>query len=178
MPTGLTGYTISSVDNGIKYGTTYSAGKIVPANTPLLLHGKEGIHFIYYTTSKATAAGTNLLQRSTGEEVSDPNTFYYKFTYRSSTDKTLGFFWDSDDGHSINIASGKAYLALSQEEAQGAKGFSLDGTISGIAQITPDNSAPEFGQIVYDMNGRAHTYSRTMSKGVYVTNNGRKFVIK
>lgn len=179
MPNGVTGYTISSVENDITYGTTYSAGKVVPANTPLLLHGNEGTYHYYNTSSTATAAGTNLLQCSTGVEISNANTYYYKLSYRSSTDRTLGFYWDSDDGHSINISNGKAFLAVPEAIAGNAKGFDITNITNGINQLTTNkNIMPAIGEIVYDASGKAHPYSTSLPRGIYFIKGVGKIAIK
>ena len=115
---------------------TYEAGSMVPANTPLLLRGNAGT-YAYTTSDDATDAPTpNLLQCATGTEVSSKDTYYYKVSYRNSTDKTIGFFWDAKDGYSINIDYGKAFMAVPAPVAAGAKGFVFDNIANGIELLS------------------------------------------
>lgn len=181
MPTGLTGYTISDVTDGkVVYGMTYEAGSMVPANTPLLLRGNAGT-YAYTTSDDATDAPTlNLLQCATGTEVSSKDTYYYKVSYRSSTDKTIGFFWDTEDGYSVNIDYGKAFMAVPAPVAAGAKGFVFDNIANGIDMMPTDDAMdgqPKAGEWIYDTNGRAYRYSSSIDKGIYITKGGRKIVI-
>ncbi len=181
MPTGLTGYTISDVTNGkVVYGMTYEAGSMVPAKTPLLLRGNAGT-YAYTTSDDATDAPTpNLLQCATGTEVSSKDTYYYKVSYRNSTDKTIGFFWDAKDGYSINIDYGKAFMAVPAPVAAGAKGFVFDNIANGIDMMPMDDAMdgqPKAGEWIYDTNGRAYRYSSSIDKGIYITKGGRKIVI-
>ena len=181
MPTGLTGYTISDVTDGkVVYGMTYEAGSMVPANTPLLLRGNAGT-YAYTTSDDATDAPTpNLLQCATGTKVSSEDTYYYKVSYRSSTDKTIGFFWDVEGGHSVNIDYGKAFMAVPAPVAAGAKGFVFDNIANGIDMMPMDDAMdgqPKAGEWIYDTNGRAYRYSSSIDKGIYITKGGRKIVI-
>ncbi len=133
MPEGVTGHTISDVQGRVTYGTTYTKGDVVPAQTPLLLEGAQGTYTYYTTTTTATAPTNNMLRGSTGEMVDDSGYLYYKLCYKSASDKTVGFFWDTADGHSINIGAGKAYLAV--PESSGAKGYTFDDAITGISAV-------------------------------------------
>ena len=181
MPTGLTGYTISDVTDGkVVYGMTFEAGSMVPAKTPLLLRGNAGT-YAYTTSDDNTAAPPpNLLQCATGTEVSSKDTYYYKVSYRSSKDKTIGFFWDAEDGYSVNIDYGKAFMAVPAPVAAGAKGFVFDNIANGIDMMPIDDAMdgqPKAGEWIYDTNGRAYRYSSSINKGIYITKGGRKIVI-
>ena len=181
MPTGLTGYTISDVTDGkVVYGMTFEAGSMVPANTPLLLRGNAGT-YAYTTSDDATDTPTpNLLRCATGTKVSSKDTYYYKVSYRNSTDKTIGFFWDAKDGYSVNIDYGKAFMAVPAPVAAGAKGFVFDNIANGIDMMPMDDAMdgqPKAGEWIYDTNGRAYRYSSSINKGIYITKGGRKIVI-
>lgn len=178
MPAGLTGYTIGSTDEGIIYGHTYATGTTVPANTPLLIRGPQGTHNITTATSEAPIPTPNMLVCATGETVSNGDTYYYKVSYKSSTDHTVGFYWDSMDGHSITLPYGKAFLPIPLEAAIGAKGYDITNIANGLAIPTVGNKAKlEIGETLYDINGKQHTYSTTLPQGVYITSKGQKFVI-
>ena len=127
MPTGLMGYTISGVeDKCVIKGQTYDAGSLVPANTPLMLRGNAG-SYAYTTSDDDSPVPTpNLLRCSDGTEISEDGSILYKYTYLSSTDHTLGFFRHSIDGHTMKVDYGKAYLAIPDDGAAGAKSLTLN----------------------------------------------------
>ena len=183
MPTGLTGITISGVEDGcVVQGQAFEGGSLVPANTPLLLHGNAGT-YAYTTSDDDTAApAPNMLQCSYGTEVSGSGSYFYKYTYLSATDHTLGFFWDSDDGRSIRLDYGKAFLVISENVAAGVKGFTLSNTwdvTNGIETLkTFQNFRNDTEQTLYDIHGIAHPYSDSLEKGIYITNTGRKIVVR
>lgn len=183
MPTGLMGYTISGVEDGcVVQGQAFEGGSLVPANTPLLLHGNAGT-YAYTTSDDDTAApAPNMLQCSYGTEVSGSGSYFYKYTYLSATDHTLGFFWDSDDGYSIRLDYGKAFLVISENVAAGVKGFTLSNTwdvTNGIETLkTFQNFRNDTEQTLYDIHGIAHPYSDSLEKGIYITNTGRKIVVR
>ena len=183
MPTGLTGITISGVEDGcVVQGQAFEGGSLVPANTPLLLHGNAGT-YAYTTSDDDTAApAPNMLQCSYGTEVSGSGSYFYKYTYLSATDHTLGFFWDSGDGRSIRLDYGKAFLVISENVAAGVKGFTLSNTwdvTNGIETLkTFQNFRNDTEQTLYDIHGIAHPYSDSLEKGIYITNTGRKIVVR
>ena len=178
MPTGLTGHAISNATNEITYGQSYEAGTIVPANVPLLITGKAGSYAYTTVEEGGITPENNMLVCATGATVSDADTYFYKMSYRSSTDKTTGFYWDSEDGHSITVPYAKAFLAIPQTTSAGAKGYDLTDTTNGITLPNINKSQAEFGDTVYDINGKAHTYSTNLPKGIYINAKGEKVVKK
>ena len=169
-------------DGCVVQGQAFEGGSLVPANTPLLLHGNAGT-YAYTTSDDDTAApAPNMLQCSYGTEVSGSGSYFYKYTYLSATDHTLGFFWDSDDGRSIRLDYGKAFLVISENVAAGVKGFTLSNTwdvTNGIETLkTFQNFRNDTEQTLYDIHGIAHPYSDSLEKGIYITNTGRKIVVR
>lgn len=178
MPTGLTGHAISNATNEITYGQSYEAGTIVPANVPLLITGNAGSYTYTTVEEGGITPENNMLVCATGATVNDADTYFYKMSYRSSTDKTTGFYWDSEDGHSITVPYAKAFLAIPQTTSAGAKGYDLTDTTNGITLPNINKSQAEFGDTVYDINGKAHTYSTNLPKGIYINAKGEKVVKK
>ena len=182
MPEGVTGHTISDVQGRVTYGTTYTKGDVVPAQTPLLLEGAQGTYTYYTTTTTATAPTNNMLRGSTGEMVDDSGYLYYKLCYKSASDKTVGFFWDTADGHSINIGAGKAYLAV--PESSGAKGYTFDDAITGISAVpcqqendSGNHAIREQSSVddrIFDLYGRCvgrgapSLHTPNLPKGIYI----------
>ncbi len=182
MPEGVTGHTISDAQGRVTYGTTYTKGDVVPAQTPLLLEGAQGTYTYYTTTTTAAAPTNNMLRGSTGEMVDDSGYLYYKLCYKSASDKTVGFFWDTADGHSINIGAGKAYLAV--PESSGAKGYTFDDAITGISAVpcqqehdSGNHAIREQSAVddrIFDLYGRCvgrgapSLHTPNLPKGIYI----------
>ena len=182
MPEGVTGHTISDAQGRVTYGTTYTKGDEVPAQTLLLLEGAQGTYTYYTTTTTAAAPTNNMLRGSTGEMVDDSGYLYYKLCYKSASDKTVGFFWDTADGHSINIGAGKAYLAV--PESSGAKGYTFDDAITGISAVpcqqehdSGNHAIREQSAVddrIFDLYGRCvgrgapSLHTPNLPKGIYI----------
>ena len=183
MPTGLMGYTISGVEDGcVIKGQTYDAGSLVPANTPLMLRGNAG-SYAYTTSDDDSPVPTpNLLRCSDGREISEDGSFLYKYTYLSSTDHTLGFFWHSTDGHTMKVDYGKAYLAIPDDGAAGAKSLTLNDNwdvTDGIERsVTAEECENDIEQTLYDIHGVVHPKAESLKEGIYITKTGRKIVVR
>lgn len=183
MPTGLMGYTISGVeDRCVIKGQTYDAGSLVPANTPLMLRGNAG-SYAYTTSDDDSPVPTpNLLRCSDGTEISEDGSILYKYTYFSSTDHTLGFFRHSIDGHTMKVDYGKAYLAIPDDGAAGAKSLTLNDNwdvTDGIERsVTAEECENDIEQTLYDIHGVVHPKAESLKEGIYITKTGRKIVVR
>lgn len=183
MPTGLMGYTISGVEDGcVIKGQTYDAGSLVPANTPLMLRGNAG-SYAYTTSDDDSPVPTpNLLRCSDGTEISEDGSLLYKYTYLSSTDHTLGFFRHSLDGHTMKVDYGKAYLAIPDDGAAGAKSLTLNDNwdvTDGIERsVTAEECENDIEQTLYDIHGVVHPKAESLKEGIYITKTGRKIVVR
>ena len=187
MPEGVIGHSITIENGKLKYLDDYHSGKKVKAELPLLIEdvAKTGTEKTYkyevVEYDRYLSADDNKLKKSIGKQGGPLNNMlYYKFSY-DSDGKNLGFYWDSDDGKTINIPYGKCYLAISKDElsssgASNAKGFSLSDIVNGIDNVI--DTTPEMDTKVYDLRGIFIGHSlEGLSKGIYIQN-GKKIVIK
>lgn len=187
MPEGVIGHYITIKDGKLKYLYNYFSGERVKAELPLLIESvdKTGTAKTYkYEVAeykRYIIGNSNKLRKSIGIEVTAPaDEIFYKFSY-DSDGKNLGFYWDSDDGKTINIPYGKCYLAISKDElsssgASNAKGFILSDIVNGIDNVI--DTTPEMDTKVYDLRGIFMGYSfEGLPKGIYIQN-GKKIVIK
>ena len=187
MPEGVIGHSITIENGKLKYLDDYHSGKKVKAELPLLIEdiAKTGTEKTYkyevVEYDRYLSADDNKLKKSIGKQVGPLNNMlYYKFSY-DSDGKNLGFYWDSDDGKTINIPYGKCYLAIPKDElsssgASNVKGFSLSDIVNGIDNVI--DTTPEMDTKVYDLRGVFIGYSlEGLSKGIYIQN-GKKIVIK
>lgn len=145
------------------------ASKQVPANTGVLLRSAKESDVFTYIESAPAIEGTNLL-RPACEKMTE-GFKYYKLAYDNYTEKTgLGFYWGAAEGGAFTVKPGLAYLAVSQAQAANVKGFSFDGTQTGINGV----EATAAKGAIYNLNGQRVEKAQ---RGIYIQN-GKKFIVK
>lgn len=145
------------------------ASKQVPANTGVLVKSTANAVTVTRLKSAPAIEGTNLL-RPASEQMTEGFKFY-KLAYDNFTEKTgLGFYWGAAEGGAFTVKPGLAYLAVPQAQAANVKGFSFDGTQTGIngVEATVANGA------IYNLNGQRVEKAH---RGIYIQN-GKKFIVK
>lgn len=183
MPEGVVGHTIL-VDKGVlSYGITYNSGEVVPAETALLIEGKPG-NYVYEVSSTSNAKPTNnaLKGSDDGKTVNLNNytSYLYKLSYKSETDKTIGFYWDVEDGKSVTVPAGRCYLsvpksAFSSDSPTAAKGFALNSFVNEIGGVKVEETA---GDKIYNVSGiYVGDDIAKLKTGLYIRN-GKKVVIR
>lgn len=145
------------------------ASKQVPANTGVLLRSAKESDVFTYIESAPVIGGTNLLKPAS-EQMTE-GFKYYKLAYDNYTEKTgLGFYWGAAEGGAFTVKPGLAYLAVPQAQAANVKGFSFDGTQTGINGV----EATTAKGAIYNLNGQRVEKAQ---RGIYIQN-GKKFIVK
>lgn len=145
------------------------ASKQVPANTGVLLRSTKESDVFTYIESAPAIEGTNLLKPAS-EKMIDGFKFY-KLAYDNYTEKTgLGFYWGAENGGIYTVKPGLAYLAVPEAQAANVKGFSFDGTQTGINGV----EATTAKGAIYNLNGQRVEKAQ---RGIYIQN-GKKFIVK
>lgn len=145
------------------------ASKQVPANTGVLVKSTANAVTVTRLESAPAIEGTNLL-RPASEKMTDGFKFY-KLAYDNFTEKTgLGFYWGAAEGGAFTVKPGLAYLAVPQAQAANVKGFSFDGTQTGINGV----EATTAKGAIYNLNGQRVEKAQ---RGIYIQN-GKKFIVK
>ena len=145
------------------------ASKQVPANTGVLLRSTKESDVFTYIESAPAIEGTNLLKPAS-EQMTEGFKFY-KLAYDNYTEKTgLGFYWGAAEGGAFTVKPGLAYLAVPQAQAANVKGFSFDGTQTGINGV----EATTAKGAIYNLNGQRVEKAQ---RGIYIQN-GKKFIVK
>lgn len=145
------------------------ASKQVPANTGVLLRSTKESDVFTYIESAPAIEGTNLLKPAS-EKMIDGFKFY-KLAYDNYTEKTgLGFYWGAENGGIYTVKPGLAYLAVPEAQATNVKGFSFDGTQTGINGV----EATTAKGTIYNLNGQRVEKAQ---RGIYIQN-GKKFIVK
>lgn len=143
--------------------------KQVPANTGVLLKSAQNNVIVTRLESAPAIEGTNLLKPAS-EKMTEGFKFY-KLAYDNYTEKTgLGFYWGAADGAAFTVKPGLAYLAVPQAQAANVKGFSFDGTQTGINGV----EATAAKGAIYNLNGQRVEKAQ---RGIYIQN-GKKFIVK
>lgn len=145
------------------------ASKQVPANTGVLVKSTANAVTVTRLESAPAIEGTNLLKPAS-EQMTEGFKFY-KLAYDNYTEKTgLGFYWGAAEGGAFTVKPGLAYLAVPQAQAANVKGFSFDGTQTGINGV----EATTAKGAIYNLNGQRVEKAQ---RGIYIQN-GKKFIVK
>ena len=149
----------------------------VPANTGVLIQSLTNTVTYYYPYEAETVTIlANQLKPAPaegGEFTPEPGDhWYYKLAYNNYDEKTgLGFYLGAADGGAFSVKAGTAYLAV--PSTSNVKGFSFDGTSTGVSAVDAEEPAKVRG--IYNIAGQK---INAMTKaGLYIVN-GKKIVIR
>ena len=153
LPTGLTGYVVTGVEN---MKTVLEEVTTIKANNPYLLKGEAGTYTLSIATG-VTAPATNLLKISTSA------TGNGVFVLAKKNDKVGFYRWNGG-----SLGAGRVYL----EAPSTAPDFiSLDGDATGIEDAVKSEETRD--KSYYNLNGQRVAQP---TKGLYIVN-GQKVVI-
>ena len=182
LPAGVKAATIDDAASGTltinwRYDGDDNLKNVVPGGTAVMLKGAEATHTFTLLPHITDAAPTGNLLHGHDESGTTTGTGkHYKLTYGrdggANADK-LGWYFGATDGAAFTIGAHKAWLVLTDEQAQGARFFLLDDEITtGISSLTPAPSPKGDGSI-YTLSGQKVQQPK---KGLYIVN-GKKVLI-
>lgn len=174
VPEGVKGYTCSLADGSFKMEEVFTKGKIIPAGTGVLLHGKPNTTYTFNVSSEAGTSGAdnNWLKGSDEEAMTEGGERYYMLSLdANNTEGSVGFYWGVANGEAFKNGAHKAYLCV-KDNATGAKTcYRFDGQTTAIDGTRADKPTAADGT-VYNLAGQRVDRSY---KGV-VIKNGKKYI--
>ncbi|MCQ2256204.1 MAG: hypothetical protein MJZ29_11985 [Bacteroidaceae bacterium] len=176
MPEGLTGSVAVANGEELSWDEMYKAGDVVPALTPILVKGPEGIanhdasvtyggekpetNYLYANTTDATKPAS---------EIAEGAEKFYVLSYDKS-DENIGFYWLMEGGASFNVPAGKVFLAI-PGNVQAKAAFRLIEESTGINAVKNANAEKN---AAYNLNGQRVNAN---AKGIVIVN-GKKVLNK
>ena len=177
LPTGVQAATIDAASSGTltinwRYDGDDNDKNVIPGGTAVMLKSAAGNYTLTLLPANTDAAPAgNLLKGSDVACTTFGGDKYYKLSYNSSG-VNLGWYWGAENGAAFNIGAHKAWLALTTQQAQNARFFSLDD--SETTAVSTLNRDPLTLNQYYDLQGRKVAQP---TRGLYIVN-GQKVVIK
>ena len=165
---GLAAKVVSNFNTSTNSITTTPVTE-VPAATPLLLNGDEGVYSVPVLTSTSASIGTNYLVRGTGGEVEAATGTYTRFVLVVSGGNAV-FKKIGATKHPV-ISTEKAYLEI--PAVVSAHELNIDFGSDDVTAIT-NTKVSSKDNIYYSLQGQRMT---NPTKGLYIVN-GKKVVVK
>lgn len=177
LPEGLTafGYTTANTDGTLVKTDEFTGGDVVPANAALVVKGNTGKYECYATDKEATKTLEGNLLKGVAAYKEFPVESGFKRYVLTKVNGVLGFY-QTQSGN-IKVPANRAYLELTEAQAQAVSFFQLDGETTGIATATA--TTKEAPKAIYTLSGvrLKATTTKGLPAGAYVVN-GKVVIIK
>lgn len=177
LPEGLTafGYKEANTDGTLVKTEEFTGGDVVPANAALVVKGNTGNYECYATDQVATKTleGNLLKGVAAYKEISVESGF--KRYVLTTVNNVLGFYRTKSGN--IKMPANRAYLELTEAQAQAVSFFQLDGETTGIENATA--TTKEAPKAIYTLSGvrLKATTTQGLPAGAYVVN-GKVVIVK
>ena len=172
VPAGVTASTYWVDGDLLKVSQEYTEGAVLAKAQGYVLSGAPGSYTFTATNDAANEDPKNLLCGSdVAVTTTAPVAGNFLFYLLGVDNGKVGFYWGKAGGAAFTSGAHKAYLAVPTEQAAGARGFSLDGSVVGINTIGVD--MPEGN--AYDLQGRR--VQQLQKNGLYIVD-GKKVLAK
>lgn len=175
LPEGLTafGYTTANTDGTLVKTDEFTGGDVVPANAALVVKGNTGDYECYATDKEATKTLEGNLLKGVAAYKEIPVQSGFKRYVLTTVNGVLGFYRTKSGN--IKVPANRAYLELTEAQAQAVSFFQLDGETTGIATAT----TKEAPKAIYTLSGvrLKATTTQGLPAGAYVVN-GKVVIVK
>lgn len=158
----------------------YVTGKVVPANTAVLIKAPEQEYTCSLSSDEVAVPTGNQLKGTLENAMTEgENCVFYKLAY-DQQGENLGFYWGAENGAAFMNQAYKAYLALPQAQASEINGFLIDtdGGTTGVTDIQAKNIKVDvytLGGVLIRQQVEAVHALDGLQKGIYIVN-GKKII--
>lgn len=177
LPEGLTafGYKKANTDGTLVKTDEFTGGDVVPANAALVVKGNEGEYECYATDQVATKTLEGNLLKGVAAYKEIPVESGFKRYVLTTVNGMLGFYRTKSGN--IKVPANRAYLELTEAQAQAVSFFQLDGETTGIENATA--TTKEAPKAIYTLSGvrLKATTTKGLPAGAYVVN-GKVVIVK
>lgn len=177
LPEGLTafGYKEANTDGTLVKTEEFTGGDVVPANAALVVKGNTGDYECYATDQAATKTLEGNLLKGVAKAMTVEKTEGIKRYVLTAVNGMLGFY-QTKSGN-IKVPANRAYLELTEAQAQAVSFFQLDGETTGIENATA--TTKEAPKAIYTLSGvrLKATTTQGLPAGAYVVN-GKVVIVK
>lgn len=177
LPEGLTafGYTKANTNGTLVKTDVFNGGDVVPANAALVVKGSKGDYECYATDKEATNTLNGNLLKGVAAQTEIPVESGIKRYVLTKVNNVLGFY-QTQSGN-IKVPANRAYLELTEAQAQAVSFFQLDGETTGIDNATA--TTKEAPKAIYTLSGvrLKATTTKGLPAGAYVVN-GKVVIVK
>lgn len=177
LPEGLTafGYTKANTDGTLVKTDEFTGGDVVPANAALVVKGNEGDYECYATDQVAMKTLEGNLLKGVAKATTVEKVEGFKRYVLTTVNGVLGFY--RTQSGNIKMPANRAYLELTEAQAQAVSFFQLDGETTGIENATA--TTKEAPKAIYTLSGvrLKATTTKGLPAGAYVVN-GKVVIVK
>lgn len=177
LPKGLTafGYTTANTDGTLVKTDEFTGGDVVPANAALVVKGNTGDYECYATDQVATKTLNGNLLKGVAKATTVEKKEGFKRYVLTTVNNVLGFYRTKSGN--IKVPANRAYLELTEAQAQAVSFFQLDGETTGIENATA--TTKEAPKAIYTLSGvrLKATTTKGLPAGAYVVN-GKVVIVK
>lgn len=177
LPEGLTafGYTTANTDGTLVKTEEFTGGDVVPAGAALVVKGNEGDYECYATDQVATKTLEGNLLKGVAKATTVEKKEGFKRYVLTTVNNVLGFYRTKSGN--IKVPANRAYLELTEAQAQAVSFFQLDGETTGIENATA--TTKEAPKAIYTLSGvrLKATTTQGLPAGAYVVN-GKVVIVK
>lgn len=177
LPKGLTafGYTTANTNGTLVKTEEFTGGDVVPAGAALVVKGNTGDYECYATDQAATKILEGNLLKGVAAETTITKTEGFKRYVLTTVNGVLGFYRTKSGN--IKMPANRAYLELTEAQAQAVSFFQLDGETTGIENATA--TTKEAPKAIYTLSGvrLKATTTKGLPAGAYVVN-GKVVIVK
>lgn len=179
LPEGLTafGYKEANTDGTLVKTDEFTGGDVVPANAALVVKGNEGDYECYATDQVATKTLEGNLLKGVAKATTVEKVEGFKRYVLTTVNGVLGFYRTKSGN--IKMPANRAYLELTEAQAQAVSFFQLDGETTGIENATATATTKEAPKAIYTLSGvrLKATTTQGLPAGAYVVN-GKVVIVK